>query len=394
MPEGKRVMDFRRQKLAQLDQEGLRRRTEPWLETGGHVRGSDGRTLLNFSSNDYLGLAQDPHVKARATAAVAQWGCGATASRLMCGTLALHEELEAALARLAGTESALVFSSGFGMNVGVVPALAGRGDVIFTDRLVHASLVDGARLSGATVKRFAHNDTADLARLMDQAPCEGRRLIITESVFSMDGDLAPLAKIHTLARTHDAFLLVDEAHAIGVWGQGGGVARTMPAATRPDVTAGTLGKALGSLGGFIACSAESRDFLINCARSFIFATALPPACLGAALGAVERIAQDPDMGEQLLKRAEFFHGRLMAEGLPLPAFASQIIPVPVGANDAAVALARRLRERGLLVTAVRPPTVPQGTARLRLSVTLSHTETDLEQAAAQIGASFRNMEQR
>ena len=394
MPEGDRIMDFRKQKLAQLDQEGLHRLTTAWIETGAHVRAADGRKLLNFSSNDYLGLAQDPHVKARAMAAVAQWGCGATASRLMCGTLALHEELETALARLAGTESALVFSSGFGMNVGVVPALAGRGDVIFTDRLIHASLVDGARLSGATVKRFAHNDASGLACLLEQTPCDGHRIIITESVFSMDGDLAPLEKIHMLSRTHDALLLVDEAHAIGVWGKGGGVARTLPAASRPDFMSGTLGKALGSLGGFIACSSESRDFLINCARSFIFATALPPACLGAARGAVERIAQDPERGERLLKRAEFFHARLMAEGLQLAAFASQIIPVPIGANEAAVAMAHRLRACGLLVTAVRPPTVPQGTARLRLSVTLSHTETDLEQAAVQIGAAFRKMKPR
>src|SRR6266545_1324669 len=209
---------------------------------------------------DYLNLAQDPHVKGRAIEAIERWGCGATASRLMCGTLALHEELEAALARLLGGEAALVFSSGFGMNVGLLFALAAREDVIFADRLNHASLVDGARLSQATVKRFAHNDVQALERMLQQATDgRGHRFIVCESVFSMDGDLAPLAAFRDLAQRYHAALLVDEAHAIGVFGCGGGVCRELGAT--PELTIGTLGKALGSLGGFVVCSAEAREYL-------------------------------------------------------------------------------------------------------------------------------------
>lgn len=384
-------MDFLRHELEQLERQGLRRRTEAWPQAGGRIELADGRTLLNFSSNDYLGLARDPHVKRRAIEAVERWGCGAAASRLMCGTLDLHEELEAALARLAGGETALVFSSGFGMNVGVVAALAGRDDIIFSDRLVHASLIDGARLSRAAIKPFPHNDVAALERLIETTPCPGRRLIVTESVFSMDGDLAPLEEIRALASQHQAVMLVDEAHAIGVWGRGGGVCSTLNKAGRPDFTAGTLGKALGSMGGFVVCSKVSREFLINRARSFIFATALSPACLGAALGSAERIGQDPGMGERLLERARVFHGLLSAEGLKLPEFRSQVLPVLVGGNEATLEMARRLRERGLLVTAIRPPTVPRGTGRLRLSVTLAHETQDLQWAARQIGQVSRQM---
>ncbi|EMG37358.1 7-keto-8-aminopelargonate synthetase-like enzyme [Desulfocurvibacter africanus PCS] len=377
--------------LAQLKSEGLFRRTEAWPQAGGRIELPDGRTLLNFSSNDYLGLACDPHIKHRAIQAIERWGCGGTSSRLMCGTLELHEELESALARLVGGEAALVFSSGFGMNVGVVSALAGREDLVFADRLSHASLIDGARLSGATVKRFAHNDTAALARLLETTPSRGRRVIVTESVFSMDGDLAPLEDLRALATRHEAILLVDEAHSIGIWGRGGGVCKALGETARPDFTAATLGKALGTLGGFIVSSTVGREFLVNRARSFIFATALPPACAGAALGAIERLRQDPTMGERLLERARAFHGLLLAEGLQLPEFRSQILPVHVGENTAALELAQRLREQGLLATAVRPPTVPRGTARLRLSVTLAHELSDLQWAAARIGQVAREM---
>jgi len=384
-------MDYLKQELAELEREGLRRHTVAWPAAGGKIRLDDGRTLLNFSSNDYLNLAQDPHVKGRAIKAIERWGCGATASRLMCGTLTLHEELEAALARLLGGAAALVFSSGFGMNVGILFALAGRDDVIFADRLNHASLVDGARLSGATVKRFAHNDVDALQRMLQATNGRGRRFIVCESVFSMDGDLAPVAAFRDLAERHHAALLVDEAHAIGVFGCGGGLCHQLGEQATPELTIGTLGKALGSLGGFVVCSAEVREYLINRARSFIYSTALPPPCVAAALGAVERLQQDPAMGQRLLNLARRFHELLRAEGLRLPEFCSQILPVHVGENRPAVELATRLRERGLLVTAVRPPTVPRGTARLRLSVTLAHSPDDLAGAAAEIGGVARQM---
>ena len=387
----------------------------------------DGRMLLNFSSNDYLNLAHHPYVKEQAIRAIEQWGCSASGSRLMSGTLAIHEELEAALARLVGTETALVFASGFGMNVGLIAALASRDDLVFADRLNHASLVDGARLSGATVRRYAHNDAEALAKMMARSDCRGHRLLVCESVFSMDGDIAPLARLRELATAHDAALVVDEAHAIGVFGKGGGVARglfhanahgdgLMPAAIgglapagegassaarsrndeplndgRPDLTIGTLGKALGSLGGFVACSQEMRDLLVNRARSFIYSTALPPASCAAALAAVTCIEREPELGARLLDRAKAFHGMLVRRGLRLSPFETQIIPVPVGDNGLAVEFSRRLAQEGLLVTAVRPPTVPAGTARLRLSVTLAHEPADLERAADCIGRMAREV---
>src|ERR1017187_7429460 len=387
-------LDYLHPQLDKLEREGLLRRTSVSAGVGGKVWLDDGRTILNFSSNDYLNLAQEEHVKRRAQEAIERWGCGATASRLMCGTLALHEELEAALARLVGGEAALVFSSGFGMNVGILFAVAGRDDVIFADRLSHASLIDGARLSGATLKRYAHNDVQSLEHMLRSTPCRGHRFLVCESVFSMDGDLAPLTKLRQLATQYEASLLVDEAHAIGIWGNGGGVGRELSRELgdlAAELTVGTLGKALGSLGGFVVCSRETREYLVNCARSFIYSTALPPASVAAALGAIEQIERDPVMGRRLLDLARDFHKLLLAEGMRLPEFHSQILPVHVGDNRRAVELATLLRERGLLVTAIRPPTVPEGTARLRLSVTMAHTDEDLAQAAAEIGSVARQM---
>jgi 8-amino-7-oxononanoate synthase len=373
--------------LARLDRDALRRRTTAWPAAGGAVALPDGRMLVNLSSNDYLDLARDPAVVRRAAEALSGWGAGACASRLMCGTLELHEELEGRLAALCGAEAALVFSSGFGMNVGLLPALAGRDDVLFLDRLVHASLVDGARLSGATVVRFPHGDVAALERLAGRTPCRGRRVVVVESVYSMDGDVAPLAELAALARRLDAALVVDEAHAVGVLGAGGGLCREL--GVRADVVVGTLGKALGSVGGFVACDARLREYLLNRARSFVFATALPPPSVGAALGALDRLAREPGLCDTLLDRARAFHGMLAARGLRLPPFRSQILPVHVGGNAEALALAARLRDEGLLVTAVRPPTVPPGTARLRLSVTLAHDLATLATAADLVGRAAR-----
>jgi 8-amino-7-oxononanoate synthase len=386
--QGSRTLrDHVTRELARLDGAGLLRRTTAWPQAGGVVRLADGRGLVNLSSNDYLALARDPAVVARAAEALSRWGAGACASRLMCGTLELHEALEGALAALCGTAAALVFSSGFGTNVGLLPALAGRDDVLFLDRLVHASLVDGARLSGATVVRFAHSDLDALARLVERTPCRGRRLFVCESVYSMDGDLAPLAELEALARRVDAALVVDEAHAVGVLGGGGGLCRAL--GVRPDVLVGTLGKALGSVGGFVACDPELRLYLLNRCRSFVFATALPPPSVAAALAAVERLQADAGLGAALLGRARAFHGALVARGLRLPEACTQILPVHVGGNAEAMSLAARLRDEGLLVTAVRPPTVPAGTARLRLSVTLAHDAATLERAAETIGRAAR-----
>jgi len=342
-------------------------------------------TALNFSSNDYLDLAHDPRLTVAACEAVERLGCGATASRLMAGNLAAHEALEADLARLVGQETALLFGSGFLTNVGALTALAGRGATIFADRLNHASLVDGMRLSRAAHRRYRHRDMDHLAELL--ADSEGERIIVSDSVFSMDGDIAPVEALAELAERYEALLIIDEAHAIGVFGEGGGVCRAR--GVKPGITIGTLSKALGGYGGFAACSVRLRELLINKARSFIYSTGLPPACLGAGRAAVSIVAGTPALGGELLRRAECLRRRLLDAGLDVGPSESQIVPVIIGENNAALALSESLRGQDIEATAVRPPTVPAGTARLRLSVTLAHSEADLDAVADAIAEAGR-----
>ena len=348
-------------------------------------------TTLNFSSNDYLDLTHHPEVITAAERALRDCGAGAGASRLVSGTLPLHEELEARLAQLKGYPASLVFGSGYLTNLGVIPALVGRGDAIFADRLAHASLMDAAILSRAELYRFRHNAADHLDELLNKHGGTGRKLVVTESVFSMDGDLAPLPEIAVAAERYGALLLVDEAHATGVFGPGGsGLIREQKLEPLVTVSMGTLSKALGGYGGFVACSEKLRALLVNRARAFIFTTAPPPAVLGAALGALDVLEKNPGWGADLLRRAAVFRQQLQLFGLDTMQSASQIIPIMVGDNARALALAGRLREQGLLVVAIRPPTVPEGTARLRLSVTRSHSETDLARAAEIIGTAMRD----
>jgi len=354
-------------------------------EAGGKIT-VDGEEVLNFSSNDYLNLSSHPAVIAGSQRAASEYGCGSTASRLMTGNLDLHEELEKELAQLVGQPAGLLFGSGFLTNVGVITALVGRGDAIFADRLNHASLVDGARLSGATVHRYQHNDLDHLEKLLNDQTDHRRRVIVSDSLFSMDGDLADIPRLSALAKQSDCLLMVDEAHAIGIFGEGGGgLCRDLLPEGRPDVIVGTLGKALGCYGGFAACSETIRSLLINKARTFIYSTALPPPTVGSALAALEVIKQSPDLGSELLRRARLLRDLLAEEGFALGESESQIIPVMVGENERAQEFSEALKEEGLLAVAVRPPTVPEGTARLRLSVTLAHQEEDLEKAAGILG---------
>ncbi len=370
--------------LSDLRSQGLLRQLRALPECGARIRLADGRVVLNLSSNDYLGLSDDPRVKAGAIEAVDRLGCGARASRLMAGDLELCEQLEADLARLVGTEAALVFGSGFLANLGVLTAVAGRGDDVFADRLNHASITDGMQLSGARWHRYQHKDVGHLASML--AKCGGgRRVVVTDSIFSMDGDRAPLDDLAEVARQHGAMLIVDEAHAIGVMGAGGGgVCREAGCKARPDLVIGTLSKSLGGYGGFVGCSAAIRELLINRARSFIYSTGLPPGCIGAAAAALAVLAAQPEMGRQLFAKARLLRDLLAAGRMGVGATESQILPVYVGGNDEAVRLSQLLWDRGVLATAVRPPTVPAGTARLRLSVTLAHTDEDLAAAAAVI----------
>jgi len=297
----------------------------------------------------------------------------------MSGNLSIHEALEMSIAGLCGQEAALVFPSGYQTNVGVLSALAGRGDTIFSDALNHASIIDGARLSRAAIQVYRHNDTVHLAELLAAAPSTGRKIIVTDSVFSMDGDLAPVAELSALARQYDAVFVVDEAHAVGIWGEGGGVCKGL--GVMPDLITGTLGKSLGSGGAFAAGGAVFRDLLINKSRSFIYSTGLTPMNAAAGLASVKLIKEAPSMGQALLERSAYFQEQLAARGVHIVRSATQIVPIMVGDNQRALELSEALLAEGLIVTAIRPPTVPEGTARLRFSVTLGHGEEDLREAA-------------
>ena len=300
----------------------------------------------------------------------------------MCGTLPLHEKLEEELAEWTGMEAAMVYGSGFLANTGAISALAEPDDNVLFDRLDHASIIDGVRLSGADWKRFKHNDTAELEALLKERT--GNNFIVIDSVFSMDGDLAPVLAIKDLAVKYGAYLIVDEAHALGVFGGGKGVCAEKN--IKPDMITGTFSKAFGGYGGFVACSSAIKKFLVSSSRSFIFSTALPPACLGGAMKALSIIREEKGLGKELLSNALYFHGLLKDAGLSIPEFSSQIIPVIIGKNERATAAASMLWEEGIYARAIRPPTVPQGTARLRLSVTLAHSRQDLKTAAEKIAS--------
>jgi 8-amino-7-oxononanoate synthase len=352
-----------------------------------------GQPRLSFCSNDYLGLAGHPALAVAATEAAARDGFGASASRLVSGDLPAHRELEAALAGFLGRPAALLFPTGFQTNLGVLTSLAGPEDVIVSDALNHASIIDGCRLSRARVAIYPHGDAVAAARHLADARGARRRLLVTESLFSMDGDAAPLAALAEAAAAHDAVWIVDEAHALGVLGPGG---RGLCAAAglEPDVLVGTLGKALAAAGGFVAGSRALRELLVNRARSFIFTTALPPPVAAAAQAAL-RIVQSPE-GEDRRRRVRAHATRLAAAlgalqpgGVPRPATLPDgpIQPFVVGPESAALELSATLATRGIFVPAIRPPTVPVGSARLRFTLSASHTAEDVDRLVDGLGGS-------
>ena len=374
-----RSLDWIEEELASLERRGLRRRVG--VRTGPQAARItvDGRELVNFGSNDYLALAADPRVAGAAAEAAREDGWGSGASPLISGHSARHERLQERLAEFEGTEAALLFSSGYAANTGTIAALAGPGDAVYGDRKNHASLWDGCRLSRADVRAYAHGDWRDLERLLARSERCRRRLIVTDSLFSMDGDLAPLGELADLAERHDAMLLVDEAHATGVFGQKGrGVAEQLGVERRIAARVGTLSKALGCAGGFVAGSRTLVEWLVNRARSYVFSTALPGANAAGATVALEIVQQEPQRRHDLLSRAADLRSGLAEQGWDIGRSASQIIPVVVGEAERAVAMAGALRERGLLVPAIRPPTVPEGEACLRISLTYGHTAEMIE----------------
>ena len=381
------------QELAALEAQSLRRRLQVVEEVlpGGKVRVA-GRVLLNLSSNDYLGLAQDPRLIKGAQEAAARWGAGAGASRLVVGHLGLHEDLEAELAAFKGTEAAVIFSTGYMANVGAIAALAGPGDVIFSDRLNHASIMDGIKLSGANLERFPHRDLNRLEKMLKQASAGKRRLIITDSVFSVDGDLAPLKEIVELKERYGAWLMIDEAHATGVLGPGGaGLAQALGLTAAVDIHMGTFSKALGSLGGYVAGDRRLIDYLHNRARSFIYSTALPPPVLGAIAAAFALVRDEPERRLDLLRQAALFRQGLSSAGFDTLGSETQIVPALVGKNDPTLQFAAALRDRGLMAVALRPPTVPPGKARVRFSLYAANEAADLSQALETIVATGREM---
>jgi 8-amino-7-oxononanoate synthase len=342
-----------------------------------------GRELVNFSSNDYLNLAADPRLARAAARTARRYGCGAGASALVSGLPPPLRALERDLARWEGTEAALVFSSGFVANLAAVSTLAGRDDAVFSDTWNHASLIDGCRLSRAGVHVYRHADLNHLEDLLRrEGPAARRRLIVSDSVFSMDGDLAPLAGMLELAERHDALVLLDEAHATGVIGeQGRGLTDLLPPGAFPSerlIKMGTLSKALGAQGGFVCGSRQLIAWMVNYARPYIFSTALAPPLAGAARCAVKLVEKEPDRRRHLLSLAERLRSRLRELGKAVGASCCQIVPVIVGDARAALQLSRRLEASGLLVPAIRPPSVPEGTARLRVSLTAGHTAEDID----------------
>lgn len=364
---------FALDKLAGLDRARTRRRMVDTFRDGPTTARRDGRQMISFCCNDYLNLTHHPAVIEAAVAATRQYGAGSGASRLVTGNHPLYRTLEAKLAALKGTEDALVFGSGYLANVSITPALVGRGDLVLIDELAHACLFTGARLSGASVRRFAHNDTDDAGRILAQERAShGKCMLLTDHVFSMDGDIAPISELAELCSSHDTWLLADDAHGIGML--------PIPAGATVPLQMGTLSKALGSYGGYLCASAPVIDLLRSRARALVYTTGLPPASVAAAIAALDLIAADPAWAASPIAKARRF-----TAALGLPPAASPIVPLIVGDAATALAQSERLADAGFLVTAIRPPTVPEGTARLRFTFTASHADAEIDALATAVG---------
>lgn len=375
------LLDRIRADLADLEARSLKRaRSSLDTPCSPHVRVA-GRDLLAFCSNDYLGLASHPALRAALQEGVERWGAGSGASHLVSGHYAVHDQLEARLAAFVGCERALYFSTGYMANLGVLQAFAGRGDTIYSDRLNHASLIDGALLTRATVQRYPHADVAALERLLAK-PASGQRLIVTDAVFSMDGDIAPLTQLLELAEGFDAWLVVDDAHGFGVLGPGGrGALAEAGLASWRLLQMGTLGKAAGLSGAFVAGQSEVIEWLLQRARTYVFTTGSPPALAHALLASLDLIERGDTLRAHLAALIDALRSRLELSRWQVLPSRTAIQPVVIGDNAETLAVGRALREEGLWVPAIRPPTVPPGTARLRISLSAAHSFDDVERLA-------------
>jgi len=378
-------------RLEELRDQGLHRRLRLVAGPQGPRVLLDGRPVLLLCSNNYLGLADHPKVRGASAEAAMRWGAGAGASRLISGNMQPHRQLEQRLAEFKGYEAALLFGSGYLANIGTIAALTGRGEVVFSDELNHASIVDGCRLSRAETFVYRHGDVEHLAWGLREAG-ERAALIVTDGVFSMDGDVAPLEQLAGLARSHRCRLMVDEAHATGALGPGGrGSVAAAGVGEEVDVVVGTLGKALGSYGAYVCASAELVEYLVNTARPFIFSTAPPPSAAAAALAALELLDSPPHQVERLQANAAALRAALADEGLAVGGSETQIVPIEIGDAAPTMELSERVLERGVFAQGIRPPTVPEGSSRLRFTAMATHRQGELQRAAKLVGAAAREL---
>lgn len=371
-------MDFLKEEIDKLKKEGLFRKIKTIDLVKGPTIKIGGREYILLSSNDYLGLSQHPKVKEKAKETIERFGCGCGASRLISGTNQLHSELEKKLADFKKTEASIVFSSGYLTNLGVISSLTSQRDVIIIDKLNHASIIDGCRLSGADLRVYPHKNMPYLEKILQKSQSYKQRLIITDGIFSLDGDIAPLPEIVALAKKYQALVMIDDAHGTGVLGKNGsGTIEYFGLEGKIDIQMGTLSKALGSLGGFIAGSNILIDYLKNKARSFIYSTALPPSQVAAALASLEIIQAEPQIREKLWENVRYLREGLQNLGLNTMESQTQIIPVIIGDNNKTMQVAESLYENGIFTPGIRPPSVPKGTSRLRLSLMATHTKSQI-----------------
>ncbi len=379
------MMDFIDQELDEIKGRGEYRSLRRVEGHQGPRVTVDGRECVNLCSNNYLGLANHPRLKKAAIDAIQKYGAGTGASRLVCGNLRLHQELEAKIAGFKGQEAALIFNSGYVANLGIITALVGRGDIIFSDKLNHASIVDAMVLSRAEFVRYAHKDMESLEKSLREAREYKEKLIITDTLFSMDGDIAPLPEIADLAKKYNAMVMVDEAHATGAFGETlGGLVEHFGLKEDIDIQMGTLSKALGCFGGYVSGRSKLMEYLINKSRPFIYTTSLPPSVLASCIEAIDIIGKERWLKDTLMSNALLVRKGLIDLGFDIMNSESQIIPVLIGESEKAAEFSRLLLAEGIFMQAIRPPTVPKGQARLRLTVMATHKKEDLNTALAAI----------
>lgn len=367
--------------LSQLKQKHLLRQLTVIEANDGPRVTISGKSLLLMCSNDYLGLSKHPFLQDAAQSAMERYGFGSGASRLVSGTSTLHRELEEKIACFKGAEAAIVFNSGYAANTGIIPALAGEADVILSDRLNHSSIVDGCRLSKARVLVYRHKDMNRVEELLKTCTDARRRLIVTDGVFSMDGDIAPLPDLVSLSEKFDVVLMVDDAHATGVLGKNGkGTAAHFGLEDRVPVQMGTLGKALGSFGAYAAGSKDLIDYLMNRSRSYIFSTALPPAVCAASIAAITIVQQEPERRERLWNNRDRFIAGLESLGIPTGGSETPIVPIIIGDSEKTVKVGNVLFDYGIFAAAIRPPTVPEGASRIRMTLLATHSHNDIDGA--------------